>query len=73
MELLTIVEAARFMKMKESTLYKYTCQRRIPYFKLIGQVRFDKNQLERWIASHAVQSIVPKIIIQSSTIGSESK
>ena len=48
-ETLTIEEAAAFLGLKKSYLYKLTCARQIPHFKYGGRlVLFDRAALETW-------------------------
>lgn len=48
---LTLAEAAAFLGLKESYLYKLTSTRQIPFFKYGGRrVLFDRAALEQWRA-----------------------
>jgi len=54
---LTIDEAADYLKVKKNTLYKYTSQRKIPYYKPEGkQVKFKKTELDKWMNQFRVSS-----------------
>ena len=55
--LLEIKEAAILLRLKKSTLYKYTCSKQIPHIKLGGKVLFDPAKLEAWIEDHSVKPI----------------
>ncbi len=46
---LTINEAAEYLGFAVHTLYGWTSQRRIPFVKIGGRVRFDKRKLDRWL------------------------
>jgi excisionase family DNA binding protein len=46
---LTIHEAAEYLGFAVHTLYGWTSQRRIPFVKIGGRVRFDKRKLDRWL------------------------
>jgi excisionase family DNA binding protein len=47
---LTLPEAATFLNLSESNLYKLTSERRIPHFKPNGKkIYFDKSELVQWI------------------------
>ena len=49
-DVLTLEEAAVFMGMKKSTLYKLTHAQEIPYWKPNGKlVYFEKSELLHWI------------------------
>ena len=48
---LSLAEAAAFLGLKESYLYKLTSTRQIPFFKYGGRrVLFDRAALEQWRA-----------------------
>lgn len=49
--LLTVKELADQLHIKASTLYAWAGQGRIPCVKLHGLVRFERNEIERWVAS----------------------
>ena len=57
MTLLTVREAAEFLKMTETQIYtlnkarsRARMQRPIPVLRINGNVRFSKESLERWLA-----------------------
>ena len=51
-DFLTVTEAAAFLGLKKSYLYKLTCYRQIPFFKYGGRyVCFDRAALEAWRAA----------------------
>ena len=48
-EVLTLEEAARFMGVTKSSLYKMTHEQTIPYYKPNGKmVYFEKSELLKW-------------------------
>lgn len=47
-DLLQSKEAADFLGISKSKLYKLTMQRLIPHKKLFGRLCFDAEELERW-------------------------
>lgn len=49
MKIITIKEVSEFLKVKQSTLYSWVNQKRIPSFKLNGLWRFDMEKIEAWI------------------------
>lgn len=52
---LTVDEAARYMGISKSTLYKMMMRREIPYSKPGGKVCFfDRQELEAWLMSNRV-------------------
>ena len=56
-EVLTLEEAARFMGVTKSSLYKMTHEQTIPYYKPNGKmVYFEKTELLTWIRRNAIAS-----------------
>lgn len=49
MKLLTIKELSQLIKVKKTTLYSWAAQGLIPSFKLNGLLRFDSEEIEKWI------------------------
>lgn len=37
------------------TIYRFVSQRKIPHVKLGKVLKFDRTEIDRWIASHAVK------------------
>lgn len=48
-EILTLEEAAAFLKAGKRTLYRFAQRGQIPAFKLGGTWRFRRSEIERWI------------------------
>ncbi len=48
-ELITVKEVARYIKEKESTIYKKVHQRTIPFLKTGGSSRFRKKHIDIWL------------------------
>lgn len=46
---LTIRELAKYLKMSEAKLYKLTTAGLLPGTKVIGQWRFDQDEIDRWM------------------------
>ncbi len=47
---LTLVEAAKFLNLSQSHLYKLTSERKIPHFKPNGKkIYFDESELVQWL------------------------
>lgn len=54
-EVLTSDEAARYMSVSKSYLYKLTMRQQIPHFKPMGKMcYFDRQELEQWLQSNRV-------------------
>lgn len=52
---LTVDEAARFMGVSKSYVYKLTMQQKIPFSKPLGKMLyFDRLELEAWLMSNRV-------------------
>ena len=46
----TLVEAAKFLDLSQSHLYKLTSERKIPHFKPNGKkIYFDESELVQWL------------------------
>lgn len=56
--ILNIDEAADFVGLAKSTLYKRVCRNRIPYLKIGSRILFESSALLRWARSHAISPIV---------------
>ena len=52
-ELLTVREAAAFLRIKPSTLYTWAYRRQIPSQKVGKALRFRPEVLERWLREQA--------------------
>jgi excisionase family DNA binding protein len=48
-EIMTVKELARYLKMKEVTIYRCAQEGRLPGIKIRGQWRFDKNRIDEMI------------------------
>ena len=47
---LTLIEAAKFLDLSPSHLYKLTSERKIPHFKPNGKkIYFDESELVQWL------------------------
>lgn len=54
-EVLTSDEAARYMGVSKSYLYKLTMRQLIPHFKPMGKMcYFNRQELEQWLQSNRV-------------------
>jgi len=54
LELLTVDEAAKFLRVPKSWIYQRTRTGEIPFFKLSGHCRFSRQQLREYVARHQV-------------------
>ncbi len=53
--LLTIQQVATYVGLSHHTIYRLVSQRKIPHVKLGKVLKFDRTEIDRWIASHAVK------------------
>ncbi len=57
-EVLTSDEAARYMGISKSYLYKLTMRREIPHFKPTGKlVFFNRAELEQWLQNNRIDTV----------------
>ena len=49
--LLTAVQVAEYLNVAEATVRKWTYIKFIPHIKLGRTVRYDQDEIEKWIAS----------------------
>jgi excisionase family DNA binding protein len=56
-DVLTIREVAEYLKVTEKTVYTLAQQRRIPSFKVGGQWRFRREDLQAWIGSQTDETL----------------
>lgn len=57
-DVLTIREVADYLKVNEKTVYTLAQKRRIPGFKVGGQWRFRREDLDGWIAAQTAETTV---------------
>lgn len=56
-EVLTSDEAAKYMGISKSYLYKLTMKREIPHYKPMGKVvYFDREELEEWLKRNKIST-----------------
>jgi len=48
-ELMTIVEIADYLRVKKRTVYEWLKKGKIPAIKTVGQWRFKKSQIDKWL------------------------
>lgn len=53
--LLDIQEVATYTGLSVHTLYTMVSQRRIPFVKLGRLTKFDREEIDKWIAVHSVK------------------
>ena len=50
-EILTVAEVAQFLKVADKTVYTMAQKSELPCFKVRGQWRFRRQDLDSWMAS----------------------
>ena len=58
--LLNIQDVAEYTGLSVHTLYAMVSQRRIPFVKMGRLTKFDREELDRWIAKNSVMPMVGK-------------
>jgi excisionase family DNA binding protein len=55
-EILTLSEVAQLLKVADKTVYSMAQKNRLPAFKVGGQWRFQRVDLDRWIEEQKANS-----------------
>lgn len=55
--LMTIKEVARYLNVRRRTIYDWLKKGKIPASKVVGQWRFNKKIIDRWLSSKRVNSV----------------
>jgi excisionase family DNA binding protein len=55
-DILSISEAANFLKLRVSTLYEKTAEKLIPHFKKGNRLYFHRKELEEWLREGKVKT-----------------
>ncbi len=56
-EILTIHDAAKYLKVTERTIYRLAASKQIPCFKVGGAWRFSKADIESWIEKQTLTKV----------------
>ncbi len=49
---LTVDDVAALMQVSNKTVYDWVHKKVIPYYKIVGSLRFDYDEVARWLRSH---------------------
>lgn len=49
--LMTVADAAKYLRKSDSWVYKRVAEGRLPHIKIGSSVRFDRKRLEEWVVS----------------------
>ncbi|MBN1995969.1 helix-turn-helix domain-containing protein [candidate division KSB1 bacterium] len=60
--LIDIRELCRILKFKDSYIYHLTHEKKIPYYKVNGHLRFRLSDIEEWLRSQFVKVEHNKIV-----------
>ena len=71
-DILNVEEAARFLKLKITTLYEKTSKKLIPHFKKGNKLYFNRIELDEWIRKGKVKT-KPEIEGEAATYLLKSK
>ena len=55
--LLSIQEASELLNLSIPTLYKMSCQRRIPIVKVNGRLLFSQERLQKWVEENTIEPV----------------
>ena len=55
-EILTLKEVARLLKVADKTVYTMAQNNELPAFKVRGQWRFSRDDINRWIEQRKAQA-----------------
>lgn len=56
-EILTRSEAAEYLTLSKHTLYRYTSERKIPFYRVGGRVLMKSEDLDAWMDSRRIDSV----------------
>ena len=54
---LNIKEMSDYIGLTQGTLYVWTSQRRLPYLKVGNRVRFDLQEIEKWLKGKRIKDL----------------
>ena len=55
-EIMNLIQAAEYLSLSKSSLYKSTSQREIPHFKMGKRIYFKKSELDQWVTEIRVKT-----------------
>ncbi len=60
-DLLTLAEVARFLKVPKSTIYKLAREQRIPGHRVGKHWRFVKEEIESWMEKTRIEEVIETV------------
>lgn len=67
MDLVTVKDVSKFLKVKEPTIYSWVRNGAIPSYKLQGLLRFDMEEIREWIKNSKLNPRKLRITLTKST------
>ena len=58
--MIKVEEVAEMLAMNKTSIYKLTYRKAIPYVRIGGALRFDKDKIIAWINQNSYDMINPK-------------
>jgi excisionase family DNA binding protein len=55
-EIMNLIQAAEYLSLSKSSLYKSTSQREIPHFKKGKRIYFRRSELDKWITEVRIKT-----------------
>ena len=68
-EILTTKQLAEYLQMDEATVYRLARKRKIPAIKILGQWRFKKDVIDKWISKESLERVTKNIKFSSKKKG----
>ena len=60
-----VKELSEYLSIKPSTIYHWTHEQRIPHYKVSGLIRFNIEQIDRWMARKKQKEVNIKELVDS--------
>jgi len=57
-EILTVKQVAEYLQMNEHTIYRLARSGQIPSIKIVGQWRFKKEIIDKWIRDESLERVL---------------
>jgi len=57
-EILTVKQVAEYLQMNEHTIYRLARSGQIPSIKIVGQWRFKKEIIDKWISDESLERVL---------------
>jgi len=57
-KIMTVDEVSEFLQLSPKTIYQYTSNRTLPFIKIGNRVRFDMQDIMKWLEA---QKVMPEL------------